>query len=660
MMGDRQKIPTHLVRFRPDEIEAEAKEGENLLNVAVTYGVHIDAACGGAGACGKCQVQVEGKVESVKSEFLPETGQKNRVLACRTIVKGPCTVVVPESTRVSGMLPGWGSAKHGVRHRQTGLDVESRLLDCGLKPLMEKIHVQVPPADQQPGITDRFRMFGALDKRLDNLDRSMDISLLNKMPKVLREQNGSVTVTLLRRQLQVPHLSQSLPTVNDIEAGDTSGEFYALAFDIGTTSVWAEWLDLNTGKALAAAADYNDQIRFGADVINRIIACKRGGGLESVQGAVVETMNRLIEQMAEKSGLSPSRISYVTAAGNTAMTHIMLGIDPEYIRMAPFVPAARFMPPVSARTIGLNLPPTALVFTLPLVSAWVGGDIVSGVLVSGINREEKMTLFLDMGTNAEVVLGNKEFLVSASCSAGPAFEGGGIYHGVRAMAGAVEDFHLNAPDATPMVLTIGQKKARGICGSGLINTIAGLSMAGVLLPNGKFVDDGSISRLHRKENEQEYVLVEAENSATGYDITLTSADVENLLRAKSAIYAGISTLLAEMDMKTTDIEQVLIAGSFGQSLNIDRAIMIGLLPDLPPERFRFIGNSSLMGARLVAQCVDGMGESDQVAQRMTYIDLGASPRFMDEYMAGMFLPHTDMNLFPSVARMQADQKGGRT
>ncbi len=655
-MRSPSEIETCHITFIPDNIIAEAAVGDNLLKVAVDHGIHIDATCGGAGVCGKCRVEVQGDYRLSEADYLHEDEQEAGVLACRCEVLGDCTVTVPEATRVTGTLPSRseGSTR---RVRLTGLDADARVHECGVSPLLTKQCVTVEPPAADVGSTDRFRLAAALEKQGVPLRGSLiDIELMRRMPTVLREQDGQVTATLSAQRDDA--ICGGLPLLVNLETGDTSEKLYAVAFDIGTTSVWAQWLDLKAGTVLAEAADYNDQIRFGADVINRILACKKEGGLSRVRQAVVDTMNRLLEQMAEQCGLPLTSLAYAVAAGNTTMSHILLEVDPRHIQLAPHVPVTRFFPPVKAATLGLSLDSQAPLFSIPNVSAWVGGDIVAGALVAGFTDDDPMTLYIDLGTNGEIVVGNKEFLMSASCSAGPAFEGGGIKHGVRAMKGAIEDFHLNGPDAEPMVLTIGQARANGICGSGLINTVAALFLAGVLQPNGKYIAPDGIRRLRETEDGLEYVLVEAANSAGGQDITLTEVDVENLLRAKAAVFAGITTLMSEVGMDPSMFDQVLIAGSFGQSLDVERAITIGLLPDLPLDRFRFIGNGSLAGARLTAQCMDGFRWSEALAHRITYIDLGVNPRFMDDYVAGMFLPHTAGHLFPAVTELLRRQKDG--
>ncbi len=438
-----------------------------------------------------------------------------------------------------------------------------------------------------------------------------------------------------------------------LEAGDTTGEHYSIVMDIGTTSVWGQLLDLNGRQTLAEASDYNGQIQYGDDVISRMVFSQKPDGLESLQGSVVETINGIIRELIAKSGVNPSRISHMTAAGNTTMTHLLLGLNPKFIREAPYTPVASFIPPVRATELGLEVGSHVHLYTFPQVASYVGGDIVSGILGSGIYQRKPFTLYIDIGTNGEIVVGNSEWMVTAACSAGPAFEGGGIKHGMRATLGAIEDFRLNPKTFEPMLLTVGMVKPRGICGSGLINMVAEFLEAGLISPNGKFNADLPTKRIRQGQDGMEYVLVRGPESGTGNDIVITEVDIDNLLRAKAAMYAGYGTLLKSVGLSIADLEQVVIAGAFGSFIDVERAITIGLLPELPLDRFLFIGNGSLLGARLISFCNEMLDDAERVARMMTNIELSESPTFMDNYVAAMFFPHTNGEEFPRVSQRMA-------
>ncbi len=328
------------------------------------------------------------------------------------------------------------------------------------------------------------------------------------------------------------------------------------------------------------------------------------------------------------------------------MTHLFLGVDPKHIRLAPYVPTLCAVPPVRARDLGIEVAEHVYVYCLSNVSSYVGGDIVSGVLGSGMYQENKLTLFIDIGTNGEIVVGNKDWMVCAACSAGPAFEGGGIRFGMRASQGAIEDISINPETAEPMLMTIGMVKPKGICGSGLINILAALMETGLVDPKGKFRDDLDTPHIRQGESGREYVLAYAPNTQVNQDIVLSEVDIDNLMRAKGAMYAGYITLLESVGLSILDLEQIILAGAFGSFINIENAITIGLLPDLPLEKFTYVGNGSLLGATILAFSREMLEEERRVALMMTNFELSETAGFMDRYMAALFLPHTQREYFP--------------
>jgi uncharacterized 2Fe-2S/4Fe-4S cluster protein (DUF4445 family) len=363
---------------------------------------------------------------------------------------------------------------------------------------------------------------------------------------------------------------------------------------------------------------------------------------------VVQTVNGLIRDLVAQADVKVEHISHLTAAGNTTMTHTLLGLDPKYIREAPYVPVAKFIPPVRAVHLKLEVGDHVHLYTFPSVASYVGGDIVAGVLGSGFFQRKALTLYMDIGTNGEIVVGNADWMITASCSAGPAFEGGGLKHGMRATTGAIEDFRLEPRSLEPIVLTIGREKARGICGSGLINLVAELLTCCIIGQNGRFQTERKTPRLREGPNGMEYVVVWAEDSAIGEDIVINEPDIDNLIRAKAAMYAGCRTLLASVGLNPEDLEQIIIAGAFGNYIDIENAITIGLFPELPLDRFRFIGNGSLLGARLISLSNEMLDDGERVAKMMTNLELSDNKDFMDNYMAALFLPHTHEKNFPGV------------
>jgi uncharacterized 2Fe-2S/4Fe-4S cluster protein (DUF4445 family) len=384
-------------------------------------------------------------------------------------------------------------------------------------------------------------------------------------------------------------------------------------------------------------------------VITRIVFAQKPEGAETLQSVVASSINQVMDELMEQSGSSKGSISCIVSAGNTTMTHLLLGVETRYIREAPYVPAANFMPLVWASDVGIDVPDCVQLCSFPAVASYVGGDIVSGILGSGVFQKEELTLYMDIGTNGEIVLGNRDWLACAACSMGPAFEGGGIKHGMRADLGAIEGFHVNPFTLEPMVITVGRKKPQGICGSGLISVLAELLSACVIDRNGKFVRDLSSDRVREGRFGYEYVLAWAEDSGTGHDIVINEVDIENLIRAKGALFAGCLTLLESLEFSFDDLDRVIIAGAFGRYINLEKGKQIGLFPDIPVEKFHFLGNGSLLGARLVCLSNGMLHEVERIAKMMTNIELSDNQSFMDKYMGSLFLPHTDARFFPHVS-----------
>jgi len=368
----------------------------------------------------------------------------------------------------------------------------------------------------------------------------------------------------------------------------------------------------------------------------------------------VETINKVIAGLLKKARVHKEEITSITLAGNTTMTHFLLELEPNAIRRAPYVPVSTFYPPVRAMDIGLDLAEHAVALVYPCVSSYVGGDIVAGVMGSGLYRSEKLTMYLDIGTNAELVIGNREWMVCAACSAGPAFEGGGITHGMRAAVGAIEDFSLDPVTLEPMNMTIGSRPPVGICGSGLLIIIAALFERGVVGRSGKFSRERQCDRIRQGKDGMEYVLAWEKEAGTDHDIVINEVDIANFIRAKAAIFAGAKTLLESVGLAVADLEQVILAGAFGSYIDLDSAFTVGLLPEVPAERILYVGNGSLLGAWMSAMSNHVRRDVVEVVRKMTRFELSEVPSFHDQFTASLFLPHTDGSLFPATTRRLAD------
>jgi len=626
-------------------------------------GVYIQASCGGEGVCGKCRVLIEkGEVESARGPKISEEEfWRGMRQACQTRILSDLEVRVPVESELDRRFIARTRERVSAGRKVSHQELESLVLGWCFSPALRKHYVEMDPPTVKDNRSDLSRLLLALKKQYGLEGISVDSRLLRRLPYTLREADWKVTATLVQTRMESQLGEYQLrgsrrSKLINLEAGDKTKEHYSIVMDIGTTSVWGQVLDLNKRQTLAEASDYNAQISYGDDVISRIVYAQRPGGLKKLQESVVGTINGIVREVVAKSGINPARISHMTAAGNTVMTHLLLRLDPKYIRESPYTPVANFIPPVRAVELGLEVGEHVHLYTFPSVASYVGGDIVSGILGSGIYQRKPLTLYIDIGTNGEIVIGNSEWLVTAACSAGPAFEGGGIKHGMRATLGAVEDFRLNPVTFEPMLLTIGMVKPKGICGSGLINLVAEFLEAGVISPKGKFNTDLPTRRIRPGPDGMEYVLAYKEDTAIGSDIAITEVDIDNLIRAKAAMYAGYVTLLQSVGLSVRHLEQVVIAGAFGSFIDVERAITIGLLPELPFNRFLFIGNGSLLGARLISFCNEMLDDGERICRMMTNVELSESPSFMDNYVAAMFLPHTNLNEFPGVSQRLAAQK----
>ncbi|MFH1139947.1 MAG: ASKHA domain-containing protein [Pseudomonadota bacterium] len=635
-------MPT--VTFQPSGISIETIPGENLLRAAMLAGVHINASCGGQGVCAKCRVKIStGKVEGGLSERLsPDDLAAGYRLACKAEVLEDVEVTVPLESQVDSKVLNLQRARTsaGLKKREIG---GSWLKEKGLfQSTVQKLPVEMEPPVSGSNHSDLDRLYKALREQHNLHKLDPDFEVVQNLPEVMRRENFTATVTVAK-----PLQKGGRSAIFQVLPGRRL-ENYGLAVDIGTTTVYGQLLDLNTGDALGEYAEYNNQISYGDDVISRILYASKGDGLKTLQAKVVANINRIISILADKTGVDPGLINHVVSAGNTTMTQLFLGVNPKYIRLSPFVPAATHYPPVRAVNLGLNLGRHVRVYVYPSVSSYVGGDIVAGVLGSNMYHEDPLTLYIDIGTNGEIVVGNKDWMACAACSAGPAFEGGGVEHGMRAAEGAIEDFSLHPGNCEPMIMTIGMAKPKGICGSGLINIVATFFEMGIIDGRGKYRIDLPTPRIRQGESGMEYVLAWADQTDIGRDIVLTEIDIDNLIRAKGAMFAGYTTLLEGVGLRIDDLDRVIIAGGFGQYLNLDRAVTIGLIPELPREKVTFIGNGSLLGAKMVALSNQMRTQVGEIVNKMTNFELSEVPAYMDYYVAAMFLPHTNQDKFPRV------------
>ena len=634
----------HKVRFLPHNKEISVPDGETLIRAALEAGVHVNASCGGEGVCGKCRVIVEqGTVEGGITEQLSKADkEKGFRQACLARVKSDLVVRVPVESTIDAKVLNMQSTPRRTAHiRQMDLD---ELKEKGLfVPPVEKVYLELPEPTVQDNLPDVTRMVSYLKLKHNEHRLEVDLSVIRKISAALRQDNFKLTATLAR-----PVRDSGKTRIINIQAGDKTDRNYAVAMDIGTTTVYGQVIDLKTGEILSQHGEFNGQISYGEDVISRIVFAEKPGGLKILHEVVIKTINKILKRIIKSAGIDPDEISTITLAGNTTMTQLLLRIDPRHIRRSPYVPAATLYPPVKAADLGMGLGDHVTALVYPAVSSYVGGDIVAGVMGSAMYSTDALTLYMDIGTNAEIVIGNKEWLACAACSAGPAFEGGGIKLGMRATEGAIEDFSIDPLTLEPMNITIGNVRPKGICGSGLIIAVATMFEMGIIDNRGKFDRSLKTDRIRTTDDIWEYVLAWADETQIERDVVLTEPDIENLIRAKGAMYSGCMTLLEEVGLSVEDLDHIILAGGFGSYVDLEKAITIGLLPETDPEKVTFIGNGSLMGARMSSLTNRIRKDVVEVTKKMTNFELSETSSYMDNYVAALFLPHTDINQFPKL------------
>jgi len=631
--GSEQEPGYCTVSFQPDQKQVQVPVGTNLLEAAQNAGVKINASCNGSGTCGKCKLIIQdGDIETEPTPLLSESEkEKNYVLACQTTVNSDVQARLPEETiekrlRCSGMGEKATAALQGCLLEHT--------------PMLSEVHLELSPPSMDDQVSDMDRLNRGLKKHGFEPERmNVGLEVIKQLAANLREENWEVTANLIRKKCSNEILKVSPGHNGNINLG--------LAIDLGTTTIMVYLVNMQDGSVLAAQGGHNKQSACGDDVINRIV-CAEKKGVEKLSKMALNTINGLITDVLDSAGKQEENINNVVVSGNTTMTHLFLGIEPRYIRRKPFIPTVSDFPILKSHEIGLNTDPAAAVFVVPGPASYVGGDIIAGVLYTEIHKKEEMTLFVDVGTNGEIVLGNKDFLVSASCSAGPAFEGGGIRWGMRAEEGSIENVQIDPDSLEPELSIIGDKSPRGICGTGMIGLLSEMLNKGVIDQQGKYKLDSGHPRVKQMDDEKAYILEFAENTEMHEDIVFLETDINTLLYSKGAIFAGFKVLLDQVGLTFDVLDKILIAGGFGEYLNIDQAVNIGLLPDIDRDKFQFLGNSAIAGSYLCLLSEDHRQQARSISNSMTYIDFSDNNSFMDEFTSALFLPHTNISLFPSV------------
>ncbi len=635
-------MAAHTVTFHPANKTVAASTGALVTDALRQAGLEILQPCGGQGRCGRCAVIVESGGQSIRRRsairLTAADVEAGYALACQSVIEGDAAIFIPEQETLERRLVTDKTARRIAVPfpYDSARDQTVRALSLSLDP---------------PGLDNAVDDFARLEQALATHgihDLEIPLPLLRELGSRLREADWQVTAIVETDNWRQP---DGPPRLIDLQGFENPEGLYGVAIDIGTTTVSVHLVNLLTGEAVDTAAEYNGQIARGEDVISRIIYANKNGGLGELGGLVRGTINEVIGRLVQRNHIEPGQIYKATVAGNTTMMHLFLGLPPASIRLTPFIPAVNHPPPLLASEVGLEIHPLAAVDCLPGVASYVGADITAGVLASGLADTDELTLFIDVGTNGEMALGNKDWLVTCACSAGPAFEGAGVVCGMRATRGAIEEVWINGQTFEPTYRVIGDTKPKGLCGSGLISLVAELFITGVVDKGGRFKMELLTPRLREGEHGPEYVLAWAGETGTGRDIVITKVDIDNLMRAKAAIYAGFTVLAQSVGVDLADVQKLLIGGAFGKYINVEKAVQIGLLPDMPWDRFHFLGNTAVLGAYMALLSREARSQIKAIAEKMTYIELSADNTFYDAFTSALFLPHTDLERFPTVARL---------
>ena len=621
----------------------ECNAGDNLLELARRGNVAIDAPCSGNGSCGKCRVKlIEGEVDTIPSRHITaEEFEAGWRLSCNCKVLTDCVVFVPDiaSAYQSRMKTADLSSPKEIAIFE---ECQENLRNSGIEFTnnFRSVVVEMAEPTLDDTMPDNERLTWAIQGALGVENVKIPFTVMVKLAHTLRLHHFKVCV---KGEIQ----GDTFLCMEVCDPADTA--IVGCAIDIGTTTVTMVLTDLESGKLLAKGSSGNGQIRYGADVINRIIEQGRTGGKKKLQDAIVkETLVPIIANLCKTANINTRSILRLCVAANTTMNHLFVGVDAESVRMEPYIPSFFAWEGMLAGDLKLPANPLAPVIIAPNIGSYVGGDITAGTLAAGLWAQDEMSLFIDLGTNGELVFGNRDFMMSCACSAGPAFEGGDISCGMRATDGAIEACVIDKETMEPALTIVGEagQKPVGICGSGIIDIISELFRCSIVNARGLFDREGE--RVKRDAHGMgRYVLATAEESETGREISINEVDIDNFIRAKGAIFSAIDTMLQSVDMTPECIDKVYVAGGIGSGINMKNSVNIGMLPDVELEKYHYIGNSSLTGAYAMVMSDEARDKCTELGANMTYLELSTYPGYMDSFVAACFLPHTNSSLFPN-------------
>lgn len=621
------------VTFLPSYRKIALEKGSTVLEAVQRAGINMNVVCGGQGKCGKCVVYIKNGTVSFDAEkygkFFSDQEQKNGAcLACVSYINDDLHVLIPESSLI----------------QEQKILIESLGVETEFQPSVRKYYLELTPPTLEDPSADLTRLVWGIQKLGGPVAEKIytPLDIMRRMPRILRDSGWKVTAS-------VAHVPAGYRII-DLEKGDTSKNLYGVAVDLGTTTVVAYIRDLTNGRIVGIASNYNRQISCGEDILSRVNYARKHG-LQKLQSLAAESTNLAITGAANNAGIDREDIYEVIIAGNTIMTHILLGIDPAYMIEEPYVPVVRRYVTTAAPRVGIEVAEDAEVFFFPAVSDYIGGDIVADILASGMAERDEISLMVDIGTNFEVVLGNRDWMVSCAGAAGPALEGGEVLFGMRANPGAIERITIDPQTLAPAYSTINSTKPVGICGSGLIDLLAELLRTCVVDRTGRINLDIQNTRIRKGEHFPEYVIAWKGETGNAKDIVITENDIKNLIMSKASVLAACMLLMKQAGLDRHDIATIYFSGAFGNYITKENAIMIGLVPEIPVDRIKNIGNGAIEGASMALVNRKKRKTLDDIAKKISYIELNSEPSFMDEYTGSSFLPHTDLSLFPGVETM---------
>ena len=622
----------YVVTFMPQNRTVQVEADTSLLDAALKAGITINNLCGGDGICGRCKMIIrKGRVSSkVSAKLTREEIQRGFILACQTPVDDNLVVEIPEETwAVEKMVDSKETAR--FRDYVEAFEYEKELIPS---PLVAKIYLDIDEPSLANNIADQQRVDDAIRKKFPHVSMQMGLKIIKNLSDILRENNYKITATI--------GLRRDIAEVMNLEGGDTTDKNFMAVVDMGTSTIVVHLVDARTTKTVDAKACFNSQGVHGQEVTRRMIAAEQKG-VEELQKLLVDDINQLIAQLASSNDLKLKDITAVICAGNTAMGHFLLGLCTKNIRRFPYVPISVSPPPLRAAEVGLKISPRGLLYSLPGISGWVGSDITAGILATRIHQKEELSVLIDIGTNGEIVIGNREWLVATSASAGPALEGASVTCGMRAEAGAIEKVY--AENGKIRYNTIDDMPPRGICGSGVIDMVAVLLRECIINRSGSFFD-GVSPRVVTIEGRKSFLLVDRDETNNGRSVIhFTESDIENVITAKAAIFAAMKIILQRLELCFEDIKRFYIAGAFGSYLDADNAVAIGLIPDIDRNKVEFVGNTSIKGAKIVAFYKEALNRIEKIRENTTYYDLMGADDYVEEFQKAMFLPHTDIEIF---------------